>query len=210
MKISSSNLKAFTKNPKRTTNDADGVSRHRFAMWVKAVERLSPVSRQVDRRSGPASEATEPDSFCTSRKRINGLADPPHHQSGVHGEVMGDGQFTWLGRPRPGRRDCLVELPAGLEVPGSRLGVTLTCCNYNKVSQESAAARHKSAACHKLRTRSLRATKRGGTVRGACSAVPLSPRGTFALHCLSYGLAVCLLAFIFLPRDAAQVHAAKP
>ena len=110
--------KAFTKNPKRVTNDPMEAHVIGFAMWVKAVEKAKlDRSRQGDRRAA-RHRGAEP-----HRRHLEDAAQPPHHQAGVHR------RGAWRRPVRrgvedagagPGRR--LVGFPAGLEGPRGRLG----------------------------------------------------------------------------------------
>ena len=87
--------KAFTKNPKRVTNDPMEAHVIGFAMWVKAVEKAKTHrSRQGDRRAA-RHRGAEPD-----RRHLQDAAEPPHHQAGVHRRsARATASSTWCGRP---------------------------------------------------------------------------------------------------------------
>jgi len=78
----------FIKNPKRTTNDPMEAHYIGFNMWVKAVEKVG---------------TTDPDKVIAALPGITVpnltggtstmLANPPHHQAVLIGEVRADGQF---------------------------------------------------------------------------------------------------------------------
>ena len=109
---------AFTKNPKRTTNDPMEAHYIGFNMWVKAVEKVEvDRSRQGDRRAA-RHQGAEPD-----RRHLDDAAEPPHHQAGLH-------RRNPRRRPvrrgvedqGPGARRSMVALPARLQGPHRRLG----------------------------------------------------------------------------------------
>ena len=124
---SSTKWKAFTKNPKRVTNDPMEAHVIGFAMWVKAVEKAKyDRSRQGDRRAA-RHQGAEPD-----RRHVQDAAEPSHHQAGVHRRsARPTASSTWCGRP-PG----LVPGDAwSKELDGSKdlVGdwVEQKCGNYN-------------------------------------------------------------------------------
>ncbi len=71
--------KAFTKNPKRVTNDPMEAHVIGFAMWVKAVEKAKSTDPDKVHRRAPGHRSAEPD-----RRHLEDAAEPPHHQAGVH------------------------------------------------------------------------------------------------------------------------------
>ena len=109
---------AFTKNPKRVTNDPMEAHVIGFNMWVKAVEKVKSTDPDKVIDALPGIEAAKPD-----RRHLEDAAEPPHHQAGVHRRNP---------RRRPVRRRvedqgsragrCLVRLPARLEGSRGRLG----------------------------------------------------------------------------------------
>ena len=108
---------AFTKNPKRTTNDPMEAHYIGFNMWVKAVEKAGTTDpdKVIDALIGVG--GAEP-----HRRHRDDAAEPSHHQARLHRRNPGQ-------RPvqrgladaghRAGRR--LVRLSAGLEGPDLRL-----------------------------------------------------------------------------------------
>ena len=109
---------AFTKNPKRTTNDPMEAHVIGFDMWVKAVEKVKSTDADKVIDALPGIEGAEPD-----RRHLEDAAEPSHHQAGVH----------WRNQSRrpvrrgvedqgPGARRRLDGLPARIEGSGSRLG----------------------------------------------------------------------------------------
>ena len=119
--------KAFTKNPKRVTNDPMEAHVIGFAMWVKAVEKVEVHrSRQGDRRAA-RHRGAEPD-----RRHLEDAAEPPHHQAGVHRRSARlTASSTWCGRraascpATPGRRSSTA--PRTWSATGS----SKKCGNYN-------------------------------------------------------------------------------
>ena len=128
--------KAFTKNPKRITNDPMEAHVIGFDMWVKAVEKAgSDRSRQGDRRAA-RHRGAEPD-----RRHLEDAAEPSHHQAGVHRRnAAATASSTWCGRPRasvPG--DAWSDyLPGSKDLDAD--WVTLKCGNYNKVTKKCGGA----------------------------------------------------------------------
>ncbi len=110
--------KAFTKNPKRVTNDPMEAHVIGFADVGEGgregeVHRSGQGHRRAARHRG-----AEPD-----RRHVEDAAEPPHHQAGVHRRGAG-GRPVRRGvedaGPGPGRR--LVEGARRLQGPGRRLG----------------------------------------------------------------------------------------
>ena len=89
---------AYTKNPKRTTNDPMEAHVIGFNMWVKAVEKVKSTDPDKVIDCPSRHRGSEPD-----RRRVEDAAEPPHHQARVHRRDQGE---------RPVRR--------GLEDAGSR------------------------------------------------------------------------------------------
>ena len=126
---------AYTKNPKRTTNDPMEATYIGFNMWVKAVEKAKSLDADKVIDALPGTEA--PNLTGGTSKML-----PNHHitKPVFIGEVRGDGQF-----------DVVWKTP-GL-VPGDAWSdyldgskdleadwVTLKCGNYNKVTRKCGAA----------------------------------------------------------------------
>ena len=109
---------AFTKNPKRTTNDPMEAHYIGFNMWVKAVEKVKSTDAGQGHRRATRHRGAEPDWWG-----LEDAAEPSHHQAGLYRRGP---------RRRPVRRGvedqgprawrCLVRLSARLEGPGRRLG----------------------------------------------------------------------------------------
>jgi urea transport system substrate-binding protein len=122
--------KAFTKNPKRTTNDPMEASVIGFNMWVKAVEKTktTDVNKVIDALPG-----TEVPNLTGGTAKML----PNHHLTKpvFIGEVRADGMFDVVWKT-PG----LVPGDAWSDfLPGSKDveadWVTLKCGNYNKVTK---------------------------------------------------------------------------
>jgi urea transport system substrate-binding protein len=122
--------KAFTKNPKRTTNDPMEASVIGFNMWVKAVEKTktTDVNKVIDALPG-----TETPNLTGGTAKML----PNHHLTKpvFIGEVRADGMFDVVWKT-PG----LVPGDAWSDfLPGSKDveadWVTLKCGNYNKVTK---------------------------------------------------------------------------
>ena len=75
---------AFTKNPKRVTNDPMEAHVIGFDMWVKAVEKAEVDRRRQGDRRAARHRGAEPD-----RRHLEDAAEPPHHQAGVHRRDQG-------------------------------------------------------------------------------------------------------------------------
>ena len=109
--------KAFTKNPKRVTNDPMEAHVIGFNMWVKAVEKAG---------------TTDPDKVIDAIVGVEvpnltgGVSEmlPNHHitKPVLIGEIKDDGQFDTVSQDRrPCARRCLVEVPRRFEGPDRRL-----------------------------------------------------------------------------------------
>jgi urea transport system substrate-binding protein len=123
--------KAFTKNPKRVSNDPMEAHVVGFQMWVKAVEKVKSTDPDKVIDALPGIEA--PNLTGGMSKML-----PNHHitKPVFIGEIKGDGQFdvVW-------KTEGLVPGDAwSKELPGSKdlIGdwVTLKCGNYNTVSKK--------------------------------------------------------------------------
>jgi len=124
------NWKAFTKNPKRVSNDPMEAHVVGFAMWVKAVEKAGTTDPDKVIDTLPGIEA--PNLTGGISKML-----PNHHitKPVFIGEVRGDGQFdvVW-------KTEALVPGAAwSPHLEGSKDleadWVTLKCGNYNKVTK---------------------------------------------------------------------------
>jgi len=127
--------KAFTKNPKRTTNDPMEAHVIGFAMWVAAVQKAG---------------TTDPDKViaalpCTKAPNLTGGVSemlPNHHitKPVFIGEIKGDGQFNVVWKT-PGLVPGAAWSPY-LEGSKDLVAdwVTLKCGNYNKVSKKCGGA----------------------------------------------------------------------
>jgi urea transport system substrate-binding protein len=110
--------KAFTQNPRRVTNDPMEAHYIGFNMWVKAVETAKTTDPDTVIDALPGIEAANLSGGISKM-----LPEPPHHQAGVRRRgACGRPVRCGVEDPRPRPRRRLVELPAGLEGPGSRLG----------------------------------------------------------------------------------------
>jgi urea transport system substrate-binding protein len=127
--------KAFTKNPKRVTNDPMEAHLIGFAMWVKAVEavKTTDATKVIDALPG-----------ITAPNLTGGTSTmlPNHHitKPVFIGEVRADGQFDVVWKS-PG----LVPGDAwSKELPGSKDLIgdwkTLKCGNYNTVTKKCGGA----------------------------------------------------------------------
>ncbi len=99
---------AFTKNPKRVTNDPMEAHVIGFAMWVKAVEKVKTTDPDKVIDALPGHRGAEP-----LRRHLEDAAEPPHHQAGVHRRgARATASSTWSGRRRawcratPGPTSC--------------------------------------------------------------------------------------------------------
>jgi urea transport system substrate-binding protein len=122
--------KAFTKNPKRTTNDPMEATVIGFNMWVKAVEKTksTDVNKVIDALPG-----TEVPNLTGGTAKML----PNHHLTKpvYIGEVRADGQFDVVWKTAglvPG--DAWSDfLPGSKDVEAD--WVTLKCGNYNKATK---------------------------------------------------------------------------
>ena len=126
---------AFTKNPKRTTNDPMEAHVIGFNMWVKAVEKVEVHRRRQGDRRAARHRGAEPD-----RRHLEDAAEPSHHQAGLFGEIRADGQFDVVWKTKglvPG--DAWSDyLPGSKDLEAD--WVTLKCGNYNKVTKKCGGA----------------------------------------------------------------------
>jgi urea transport system substrate-binding protein len=126
---------AFTKNPKRTTNDPMEAHYIGFAMWVKAVEKV---------------KSTDPDKVIealpgtTAPNLTGGISTllPNHHitKPVYIGEIRADGQFDVVWKTKglvPGAA-WSAYLPGSKDLIGD--WVTLKCGNYNTVTKKCGGA----------------------------------------------------------------------
>jgi urea transport system substrate-binding protein len=123
--------KAYTKNPKRVTNDPMEAHVIGFAMWVKAVEKVK--STDPDKVIDALPGITAPNLTGGTSTML-----PNHHitKPVFIGEIKGDGQFSVVWKT-PG----LVPGDAWSDfLPGSKDleadWVKLKCGNYNKVTKK--------------------------------------------------------------------------
>ena len=126
---------AFTKNPKRTTNDPMEAHYIGFHMWVKAVEKAKSFDpdKVIDALPG-----------IKQANLTGGVSEmlPNHHitKPVLIGEIQGDGQFNVLSPDDP-KKATLVPGDAWSDyLEGSKDleadWVTLKCGNYNKVTKK--------------------------------------------------------------------------
>src|SRR4026208_2044753 len=122
---------AFTKNPKRVTNDPMEAHVIGFQMWVKAVEKVKSTDpdKVIDALPG-----TEAENLTGGSSKM--LANHHITKPVFIGEVRGDGQFDVVWQTKglvPG--DAWSDF-----LPGSKdleaVGVPLRCGNYNKVTKK--------------------------------------------------------------------------
>jgi len=122
---------AFTKNPKRTTNDPMEASYIGFNLWVKAVEKAgtTDTDKVIDALPG------------TEQKNLTGgtaVVLPNHHitKPVYIGEIKGDGQFDVVWQTK----DLVPGAAWSPYLEGSKDlvadWVTLKCGNYNKVTKK--------------------------------------------------------------------------
>ncbi|CAN5268858.1 urea ABC transporter substrate-binding protein [soil metagenome] len=124
------NWKAFTKNPKRTTNDPMEAHVIGFAMWVKAVEKAKTTDPEKVIAALPG---------ITAPNLTGGVSTmlPNHHitKPVLIGEIKADGQFDVVWKTKdlvPG--DAWTDfLPGSKDLEAD--WVTLKCGNYNKVTK---------------------------------------------------------------------------
>src|SRR5471032_277382 len=129
------NWQAFTKNPKRTTNDPMEAHVIGFAMWVKAVEKVKSTDPDKVIAALPGIEA--PNLTGGMSKML-----PNHHitKPVFVGEVRADGQFDVVWKSKglvPG--DAWSDyLPGSKDLESD--WVTLKCGNYNTVTKKCGGA----------------------------------------------------------------------
>jgi urea transport system substrate-binding protein len=122
---------AYTKNPKRTTNDPMEATVIGFNMWVKAVEKVKSTDADKVIAALPGIEA--PNLTGGMSKML-----PNHHitKPVFVGEIKGDGQFDIVWKTKglvPG--DAWTDfLPGSKDLEAD--WVTLKCGNYNKVTKK--------------------------------------------------------------------------
>ena len=127
--------KAFTKNPKRTTNDPMEAHVIGFAMWVAAVQKVGTTDPDKVIAALPGTKAPN---------LTGGVSEmlPNHHISKpvFIGEIKGDGQFNVVWKT-PGLVPGAAWSPY-LEGSKDLVAdwVTLKCGNYNKVSKKCGGA----------------------------------------------------------------------
>ena len=109
---------AYTKNPKRVTNDPMEAHVIGFDMWVKAVEKVkSTDAGQGDRRAA-RHRSQEPD-----RRHLQDASEPSHHQAGVHWRNQSQRPVRrGVEDPGSGRGRRMVEGARRLQGPDRRLG----------------------------------------------------------------------------------------
>jgi urea transport system substrate-binding protein len=123
--------KAFTKNPKRTTNDPMEAHVIGFAMWVAAVQKVGTTDPDKVIAALPGTKAPN---------LTGGVSEmlPNHHitKPVFIGEIKGDGQFNVVWKT-PGLVPGAAWSPY-LEGSKDLVAdwVTLKCGNYNKVSKK--------------------------------------------------------------------------
>ena len=109
---------AYTKNPKRVTNDPMEAHVIGFDMWVKAVEKAKSVERRQGDRRAARHQGRQPD-----RRHLGNAAEPSHHQAGVHRRDQGRRPVRrGVEDPGPGAGRRLVEGARRLQGPDRRLG----------------------------------------------------------------------------------------
>jgi urea transport system substrate-binding protein len=127
--------KAFTKNPKRTTNDPMEAHYIGFNMWVKAVEKVKTTNADKVIAALPGIEAPN---------LTGGMSTmlPNHHitKPVFIGEIRGDGQFDVVWKTKglvPG--DAWSDfLPGSKDLEAD--WVKLNCGNYNMVTKKCGGA----------------------------------------------------------------------
>ncbi len=109
---------AFTKNPKRTTNDPMEAHYIGFNMWVKAVEKVKSTDRRQGNRGAARHQGTKP-----HRRYLDTASQPSHHQAGVYRRDQSRRPVRrGVEDQGVGTRRRLVGLPAGIERSHWRLG----------------------------------------------------------------------------------------
>ncbi|HKQ83403.1 MAG TPA: urea ABC transporter substrate-binding protein [Steroidobacteraceae bacterium] len=130
--------KAFTKNPKRVTNDPMEAHVIGFNMWVKAVEKAktTDVSKVTDAMIG----IEAPNLTGGTAKML-----PNHHLTKpvYIGEIRADGQFdvVWQTKGLVAGDAWSDFLPGSKDVEAD--WVTLKCGNYNKVTKKCSGQNYK-------------------------------------------------------------------
>src|SRR5471030_1804897 len=126
---------AFTKNPKRTTNDPMEAHVIGFNMWVKAVEKVKTTDATKVIDALPGIEA--PNLTGGVSKML-----PNHHitKPVFIGEIKGDGQFdvVWKSKGLVPGDAWSKELDGSKDLIGD--WVTLKCGNYNMVTKKCGGA----------------------------------------------------------------------
>ena len=126
---------AFTKNPKRTTNDPMEAHYVGFHMWVKAVEKA---------KSFDPDKVIEALPGIKQANLTGGISEmlPNHHitKPVFIGEIQGDGQFNAVSPDDPTKAKLVPGDAWSDYLEGSKDleadWVTLKCGNYNKVSKK--------------------------------------------------------------------------
>jgi urea transport system substrate-binding protein len=123
--------KAYTKNPKRVTNDPMEAHYIGFNMWVKAVQKVK--STDADKVIAAMPGITYPNLTGGTATML-----PNHHLTKpvLIGEIQADGQFATVWKTKglvPG--DAWSDfLPVSKDTEAD--WVTLKCGNYNKVTKK--------------------------------------------------------------------------
>jgi urea transport system substrate-binding protein len=126
---------AFTKNPKRTTNDPMEAHYIGFNMWVKAVEKA---------KSFDPDKVIEALPGIKQANLTGGMSEmlPNHHitKPVFIGEIQDDGQFNVVSPDDPTKANLVLGDAWSDYLEGSKDleadWVTLKCGNYNKVSKK--------------------------------------------------------------------------
>ncbi len=130
--------KAYTKNPKRVTNDPMEAHFIGFNMWVKAVEKVK--STNADKVIAALPGITAPNLSGGTSTML-----PNHHitKPVLIGEIQADGQFATVWKTKglvPG--DAWSDfLPVSKDTEAD--WVTLKCGNYNKVTKKCSGQNYK-------------------------------------------------------------------
>lgn len=130
--------KAYTKNPKRVTNDPMEAHYIGFNMWVKAVEKVK--STNADKVIAALPGITYPNLTGGTATML-----PNHHLTKpvLIGEIQADGQFATVWKTKglvPG--DAWSDfLPVSKDTEAD--WVTLKCGNYNKVTKKCSGQNYK-------------------------------------------------------------------
>jgi urea transport system substrate-binding protein len=126
---------AFTKNPKRTTNDPMEAHYIGFHMWVKAVEKA---------KSFDPDKVIEALPGIKQANLTGGISEmlPNHHitKPVFIGEIQGDGQFNVVSPDDPAKAKLVPGDAWSDYLEGSKDleadWVTLKCGNYNKITKK--------------------------------------------------------------------------